>query len=66
MKTQTSRRLIRNTLPARGSDFEAVRKDLGPELPAPRACTGSQTDPFTVKDRTLDQVVDRLLKELSW
>ena len=66
MNKQAPTRLIANTLPPRGSEFTPVRRDLGKAPVGPDRSNAAATDPFSIKDRTLDQVVDRLLKELSW
>jgi hypothetical protein len=66
MKIQTSPRLIANTLPARGNDFKTVHRQLGQAGIVQKARGERMGDPFAIKDRTMDQVVDCLLKELSW
>ena len=66
MKTQSSARLIANTLPARGKDFNPVRRELGRAGIEQRSGREGKRDPFAIKDRTMEQVVDCLLKELSW
>ena len=66
MKTQSSPRLIANTLPSRGKELKTVRRDLGRDGINPKSNRGEKNDPFAIKDRTMDQVVECLLKELSW
>jgi hypothetical protein len=66
MKTQTSARLIANTLPARGRDFRVVHRSLGRAGAEPKTRGERKSDPFSIKDRTMDQVIECLLKELSW
>lgn len=66
MKIQPPARLIRNTLPRRGTEFKTIRRDLRPAGLEPKPKTDDKHDPFQIKGRTIDQVVDCLLKELSW
>jgi hypothetical protein len=66
MKTKTSAPLIRNTLSARGNDFKTVRRELGRATLESKAASPDKNDRFAIKDRTMDQVVDCLLRELSW
>lgn len=66
MSKQAATQLIANTLPRRGSDLTPIRRELGKAAARPTHRNASAADPFSVKDRTIDQVVDRLLKELTW
>lgn len=66
MNKQTSARLIANTLPCRGKDFEPIRRDLGSAGVPKHTHSVTKSDPFAIQARTIDQVVDCLLKELSW
>lgn len=66
MKTKPSDRLIRNTLPRPSGGFQSVRRELGRAALGPKPKTADTHDPFQIKGRTIDQVVDCLLKELSW
>lgn len=66
MKTKQSAGLIRNTLPRREGEFKTIRRNLGQAAAGPNPRTEDKHDPFQIKGRTIDQVVDCLLKELSW
>lgn len=66
MKTQQSGRLIRNTLPRRADEFKPIQRQLGRAAVGPKTKSDEPHDPFQIKGRTIDQVVDSLLKELSW
>jgi hypothetical protein len=66
MNTQTSTRLIANTLPERGKDFRVMHRTLGRAGAEPKTGGERKGDPFSIKDRTMDQVVACLLRELSW
>lgn len=66
MKTQESARLIRNTLPRRKAEFKPIQRQLGRAALEPKTKSDGPHDPFQIKGRTIDQVVDCLLKELSW
>ena len=66
MNKQSSVPLIANTLPSRGKQFRPVNRQLGQAAFVQKSCGVGQNDPYSIKDRTIDQVVDCLLKELSW
>jgi hypothetical protein len=66
MKTQIFNRLIANTLPSRDRSFRTVHRSLGIAAIASRPRAVDKSDPHALKERTVDHVVDRLLKELTW